>query len=331
MVFSAAVPYPNLRGALETSLTFGPSPTGTKRVVIFGVVKCASDNSPVPGCIVGVHSGGGVLARAARRVVTNRAGAFAVDKALAPGNYTIELHNGGAVTQIPLVVKSAVGWCMVLHLRVKCGGSPAPRPVRRVARGVRLLGAITFPDGLVPPSSEIIVSAWRSEGSHPPRRVDGYGRCNASGAFVFSRGLAPGGYTLVAEMFSRKTQLVAVVASRSLLVGSSTPRCIVQRLKVFRGSLVGRVEDPSGKPAVSAYVVMRNTRNHLLVYSAPANGAGRYVVRYVAPGRYVVLANGVVRGRRRSYSEISSPVIVMVQGGRGTRNIRLRRAFRVGK
>jgi hypothetical protein len=320
-------------GTSAVALAGGLARTGTAaanaRLAIFGLVA-AVGGAPVSGCRVEAFPLGRPHTASGQSGPANRAGMFFLDKRLGSGKYVFEVSQGRAVARVPVTITKSASWYRILSLRVPraMAGSNARRKTSRHG-GVRIFGQVTGPNGTMPLAGMSVggqrLMGWRRLVCLRPQVS------NRLGLFAFDGRLRPGLYWIRAEMVSRHPAARGVVASARLPVAAPPQKEIVLRLRAGAGSVGGRVFDSAGQPVVGAFVTLRK-KGGLTFFDVRTGVGGRYLMRYVAPGKYTAsaLCSFGARGHREIGKKlrVAGPYVIVVGRRPVRKNFRLGRPLR---
>lgn len=259
---------------------------------------------------------------------TTKYGAFALDRGLRPGVYTVYVPGmDRSLSPRRLVVKESP--YIVLDLSVKAGTVKiSPASTIRASRTV-IFGLVARPNGLPPVSPNVLVEVTRSKGSPGPKGLKEQCLAGKSGAFVLPNALAPGTYAVTAINGQGSTvarvNCVVPEPQRPYMVltvraGSSSIFNRASAAPAGNGSVHGRLIDPAGRPVVDGVVGLVNEAQGR-VYAATTDKDGRYVIDHVLPGRYAACASSSPGYLRNAESVVE---VVTVKSGRAEKDFTLR-------
>lgn len=252
-------------------------------VAVFGFVRLA-DGLPAAGRIVRVadlrrsHEMAGALPLAR----ANDAGAFALNSRLpVPGKYVF--HVAGASADVRLTAGGRPYTLLFLRMGPHTVAVHPPFLFSASHQTV-IFGIVTLPDGRTPVSLSKPVLAKIAGRSQGPMKAGGAASVGESGAFVLPSGLPSGSYRVVVTDKSD-----SIVARERFVVPQPQPPYMVLIVKAAPGALAGHVVDSTGRPVMNGTVVLINEPRDLL-YSAITGKGGRYAIKHVLSGQYVVVA-----------------------------------------
>ena len=289
-----------------------PSIRAARLVPIFGFLHLAGGSPVVDQTVIAVYVHGSHR-RIAAAAPTNRYGAFAFDKGLATGVYTIYvLSPDVSVASRPLrllAVKESP--YIVLDLKVEAGTLKASCSSGTGVRHTVIFGLVTRPDGLTPLSPKGFLAVVNSQTTHWSLNAGERAFVGECGAFVLPRALAPGTYTVTAlngrgyavarakyvVPQTRPAYMVLIVRGGSGLTAHHvaalawSPPAPRSPTPWAKGSMFGRVVDSRGHPVVDGTIFLSNDTKGLL-YQAITDKDGRYAIRHILLGQYIADAFG---------------------------------------
>ncbi len=281
---------------------------GRGRLAIFGIMAASGGQAGPGDWFVRVHPSGLV---SFPTTVAGSVGAFALNTALAPGRYVFSLKNGNATFRSVVTIRPTAAWYQVVKLKCGAGLGAAPAAESRISSGTLVFGLLTRTDGSTPLAGAGL-SAVRLHSSRPFRSSNTLATSNRLGTFVLGARLRAGTYAIVAQrgISSRRPQSSGCLVARTVVViKRSAGPWVVVRLREPSGSVAGRVLDSSGRPVPGLGLGFLGHGKDV-VYGAETDRQGRYSVRDVLPGTYIVLMR-------------TSERVVTVGKGRVRRNFRL--------